>query len=159
MNRRRLYLSTLLLAACALGGSAMIRMMPLPELVQHAEVIAVVTIGMASPTDKPAASLIPWQAHELVVERVLKGSDRVGPTIALPLPHVADPRDREEDSVVLPPAGERAVVFLAKNPAGQWAAVNEIQGVWPLETGTDTLVGAGTGKTLADIEQAIAAAP
>jgi len=137
------------------GVFARILFLPLPELAKRAQVIALVAIGKATPLPKPAGSQLPWFSHALTVERVLKGQDLADKGLTLELPDTSDPKLVEEDMVVLPPAGTRVLVFLTRSDDGKWWPVNEIQGLWPLETGTDKPCGAGTGQTLAQVEDAV----
>lgn len=143
-----------LILVISVKGFAMILTLPLPELASQAQVVAVVKIGPGTPMPKPDGSQLPWLAHGLVVERVFKGDVQVGQSLPLPLPDRSASETWEEDAVALPPAGERALVFLTPGSGELWRVINGPQGIWPLDTGTDIPCGMGTGKTMSDVEQA-----
>jgi hypothetical protein len=143
-----------LLSMAPSAGSAMIRTLPVTDLVAAADVIAIAEVVAISRS--PSRPGIAPVRNELKVVRVLKGGLGVARTFVMRTYFEPGERARE-DSPVFPGVGRRVLLFL-RTPAGMPPVpVNGIQGLWPLEQGTDKTLGMGFRYSIPEIERLIAA--
>jgi hypothetical protein len=133
-------------------GQAMIRTIPFPELVKTADLIVVAKVTEQVPeADSPPAP--PRVKNVLTLERSLKGDWTAEKPLVF---HTADRQGkRREDFVEFPAVGERVVLFLKKATDGSLTIMNRIQGLWPLQTGSDKTLGMGFNYSLEAIEKAV----
>jgi hypothetical protein len=134
----------------SLGGvpSAMIRTLPLEELVSRSDAIVIALVYSVTATKVDPSSKIITLQNELKTVELLKGSlPNQQPIILITRRHETH---WMEDNVELPPPGSRVVLFLRQSGDGM-VPVNGIQGVWPMQG--EKLLQMGTGKTLDDIRK------
>ncbi len=137
---RRLFLLTAVLFLTA-TGFAMIRTLPLPDLVAKADLIVLAKVA-AIGEEKSADQSIPPVKNELSVERVLKGTWNASDPIVLKT--FFKPGDKiREDGVVFPEKDRRVLLFLESKDGKDLRILNGIQGLWPIEAGTDKTLGMG----------------
>jgi hypothetical protein len=48
------------------------------------------------------------------------------------------------------------VLFLVKNEEGSWRILNGVQGLWPVESGSDKTLGMGFNYSIMQIEEELA---
>ena len=131
---------------------AMIRTLPFPTLVKEANLIVIARVA-----DKVqilhSEQKYPQIKNVLSIEQILKGARRQNEPIAI---LTMDTRgQRIEDAVTFPNKGQRVVLFLSGS-GDSLQIVNGIQGVWPLEDGTDRTLGMGFRYSIRQIEEEIA---
>jgi hypothetical protein len=128
---------------------AMIRTLPIEDLVAKSEYIVLAQVSMTATGNDPHTSLTILRSELKLIES-LKG---VWPAQE---PIILTTWKSEacwiEDNVELPPPGTMVVLFLTQYH-GRLVPVNGIQGVWPLQGGK--LLQMGTGKTLDDIRKIV----
>jgi hypothetical protein len=91
-------------------------------------------------------------------ERVLKG--RWSSATPLTLITLKAPAGQFfENSLDFPPTGERLVLFLARDAHDAFLPVDGVQGVWPLDKGTDRPLRMGFGTTLKQVQEAAVLRP
>lgn len=144
----KLHLVVVLAVFVTMSASAMIETLPLPKLVEVAELIVIAKVAEHAPPKDGSITT------KLSVERALKGE--WAPDKPLELLTADTKGQLVEDVVVLPEPGKRVVLFLAKDKDGVLRFVNGIQGVWPLEDKTDKTLGMGFRFSLAEIEGEVA---
>lgn len=132
-----------------LSASAMIRTLPFPDLVKQAEIIAIVTVTEQTQSPVPGKDY-PKVETTVEVERVLKGSLKEKDTLSFT--SYGTEEKYLEDSPIFPPKGEKAVLFLVDQD-GQKVLLNGIQGLWPLEAGTNKTLGMGFRYSIEKIEE------
>lgn len=144
------------------AGFAMIRTLPLHELIGRSELIV---IGRVAEKRKVAeAPRGPGGAEEtienIVVPReILKGKWPKGKAMIFRTHQLI--RDAKkvwrEDELSFPEEGSEVVLFVSRDNHGQFAIVNGIQGLWPLgEDGNPTAM--GSRYTMDDLKREIAGA-
>jgi len=152
----RLVLALTLCVVFAAAGSAKIRALSVSDLVAAARLIVIAeVVAVTEDAGKPDGLPI---RNELKVLRTLKGTCDASQPLTLHTRYKPGQRLRE-DSIVFPDAGRRVLLFLKSNFAGRLIPVNGIQGLWPLETGTDKPEGMGFRYSIGDIENLIAKQP
>ena len=138
---------TLFLLICLLGISrlnAMIKDISLNELVQKADVIAVVDVlAVKSVGTLPSGVVV--IANLVKVDQPLKGGVAVGEKLKIKT------RDFEDNAVFK--KGLKTLLFL-KEIDGYYEVVAGVAGTWPV-TEDGKLVGYGTGKNISDVEKVI----
>ncbi|RCK79427.1 MAG: hypothetical protein OZSIB_0067 [Candidatus Ozemobacter sibiricus] len=132
-----------------LSASAMIRTLPFPELVRQAEIIAIVTVTEQTQSPVPGKDY-PKVDTTVEVERVLKGALKEKDTLSFT--SYGTEEKYLEDSPIFPPKGKKAVLFLVEKD-GQKVLLNGIQGLWPLEAGTNKTLGMGFRYSIEKIEE------
>lgn len=147
----RASLFTILALLMVMPALSMIRTLPFPDLVKTSEVIVIATVATqeVQPGEKIAKT-----TTSLTVEKVLKGEIKTEEPLQF-----TTPGTREKpvlDRPVFPAKGERVLLFLVKNEEGTWRLQNGIQGLWPLETGTDKTLGMGFNYSIEKIEEELA---
>jgi hypothetical protein len=60
-----------------------------------------------------------------------------------------------EDIPQLPETGTRALLFLKKNQSGELVPVNRVQGVWPIQDGSDKTLGMGFNSSIQQVENEV----
>jgi len=145
--------SLLILMVLFLGmpAFAMIRTLPFPELVKTSEVIVIASV--ADQEIEPGEKIAKTKTS-LTVEKVLKGALKAEEALQF-----TTPGTREKpviDRPVFPAKGERVLLFLVKTEEGTWRLQNGIQGLWPLEAGTDKTLGMGFNYSIQKIEEELA---
>lgn len=145
--------SSLLIVLVLLLGMpvfAMIRTIPFPDLVKTAEAILIARIDTQDVLTVPGKDT-PQTKTSLIVEKVFKGSLKENDSLQF-----TNPGTREHpvlDRPVFPVKGERVLLYLVKNDEGVWRLHNGVQGMWPLETGTDKTLGMGFNYSIKQIEE------
>lgn len=158
MNAPRPAALLLLAALCLItGANAMIRTLPLPELVQRAEFVFVVEVVARIQLPAPTPKDPPMIDTAVNVVRPLKGAWPGPEPIVFRTMGTIDGSLYIEDQPGFPAKGGRAVVFFRMGTTGAPICINGIQGVWVIDPATGELQGMGTGKTLTDLETEIAA--
>jgi len=131
---------------------AMIHTLPFPTLVKEADLIVIARVADKVPIPQ-GEQKYPQLKNVLVIEQVLKGTRRQNEPIAI---LTVDTRGKwKEDAVTFPNKGQRVVLFLSGS-GDSLRIVNGIQGVWPLEDGTDKTLGMGFRYSIRQIEEEIA---
>ncbi len=145
--------STLLIIVAMLIGMpvlAMIKTMPFPDLVKTAEAVVIAKVDAQEIIQAPGAKA-PSTQTSLIVEKVFKGDLKAAAplqfTTAGSKGHVV------LDHPVFPEKGERVMLFLAKKEDGSWRLLNGVQGLWPLEAGTDKTLGMGFNYSIKQVEE------
>ncbi|EKD81960.1 MAG: hypothetical protein ACD_39C01550G0005 [uncultured bacterium] len=149
MTRSSLFI--LMVLFLGMPAFAMIRTIPFPELVKTSEAIVIASIvdQEIQPGEKIAKT-----TTSLTVEKVLKGEIKAEEPLKF-----TTPGTREHpvlDRPVFPVKGEKVLLFLVKNEEGTWRLQNGIQGLWPLEAGTDKTLGMGFNYSIKQIEEELA---
>ncbi|NLI79669.1 MAG: hypothetical protein GX442_24900 [Candidatus Riflebacteria bacterium] len=158
MNVRRSAPLLLLVALCLVtGADAMIRTLPLSELVQRADFVFVVEVIARIQLPAPTPKDPPMIDTAVNVVRPLKGAWKGPEPIVFRTLGTIDGSMYIEDQPGFPAKGGRAVVFFRMGATGAPLCINGIQGVWVIDPATGELQGMGTGKTLAELETEIAA--
>lgn len=130
-----------------------IRALSVAELVGDSELVVVAKVAGA--VRLGAEGSLVRVKTTFTTERVLKG--RWNPATPLTVITLKAPEGQFfENSLDFPPTGERVVLFLTRDDQKAFLPVNGIQGIWPLEKGTDTPLQMGFGKTLKEVEEAVA---
>lgn len=147
----------LLLLGLTLEVGAMIRTLPLPELVQKAEFICIVEVVEKTEFASEGAKPQPMLKNVVKVVRSLKGEwNASDPLIFFTMGNL-DGSYWVEDTPVFPAKGGKALVFFRKGSNGEPIFINAVQGLWPMNPTTDALQGMGFGKKLESVEEAIKA--
>ena len=158
-TRRRALLAGLVAGLAILNvgfAHAYIRTLPLPELVAASQLIAIAeVIEIADAPRGDGGSRI---RNVLKVSRVFKGRYATANMLTIGT-HYRPGEAAREDSVVFPAAGQRVLLFLKQAPGAGWMLVNGIQGLWPLEAGSDKTLRMGFRYSIAEVERLIAANP
>ena len=132
---------------------AMIRTLPVSDLVARAQLIVIAQV--VSISEDPTRSYGSPIRNELKIVRVLKGSYDASKPLVLGTFYKPGQRGRE-DSLVFPAVGRRVLLFVKSDSGGRLSIVNGIQGLWPLEAGTDKTLGMGFRYSIDEIEKFIA---
>ena len=131
---------------------AMIVTLPFPDLVRESNAIVIARVSDKVPVPKGAKEF-PQIKNILTVERVLKGKLQTSQPLEL---MTADTQGKwMEDVLAFPDKGTRVVLFLARGKDGNLNIVNGIQGVWPLQDGTDKTLGMGFRYSIEQIKKEI----
>lgn len=147
---------TLFLIFSALSAGAMIRTLPVDELVRTSECIVIAeveTVSSLGTSGPPTVHGVTHLKNELRPIEVIKGS--WPPDERIVIKTVRPEKGWMEDNVELPPPGSRVLLFLEKDGRGDVRPVNGIQGVWPLREGRPA--GMGFGKSIDDIREKVRA--
>ena len=144
----RASLFTILVMFMAMPALSMIRTLPFPDLVKTSEVIVIATVAAQEvlPGEKIAKT-----TTSLTVEKVLKGEIKAEESLQFTTPGTKERPVR--DRPVFPGQGERVLLFLVKNDEGSWRLQNGIQGLWPLEAGSDKTLGMGFNYSIEKIQE------
>ncbi|MBU1105754.1 MAG: hypothetical protein KKB51_03715 [Candidatus Riflebacteria bacterium] len=148
--------SSLLIAMVLFIGMpvfAMIRTLPFPDLVKTAEAILIARIDSQEVLTEPGKD-IPNTKTSLIIEKVLKGSLQANDPLQFTTPGSKEHPVR--DRPVFQDKGERVLLYLIQNKEGVWCLNNGIQGLWPLESGTDKTLGMGFNYSIKKIEEELA---
>lgn len=147
--------SILILMILFLGmpAFAMIRTLPFPELVQKAEAIVIASVDTQQVVS-PADAKVPETSTTVKIEKILKGALEAEKPLQFNTPGSKGfvVRDRPR----FPEPGERVVLFLVKNEDGNWRILNGVQGLWPVEVGSDKTLGMGFNYSIQQIEKELA---
>jgi len=127
--------------------------LPLDKLVKSSEAILIAKVVTQECNTKPG-SKVPETHTSLVVEKVLKGA--LKPKDPLKFTTPGGNGVIPEDCPVFPGPGERVLLFLEKGKDGNWNICNVIQGLWPLESGSDKTLGIGRRYSIKLVEAEIA---
>ena len=143
-----------ILVLTAVTARAMIRTLPVPDLVKQSALIVIVKVGekQEAVQAKAAHSAV---RNRLQVEKVLKGAWDGKKPLEVMTAGPLKPKGWIEDHLEFPEIGDRALVFLTRSDKGEMLVVNGIQGVWPMAKNSDKLLKMGFGKTIGQIEEAI----
>lgn len=154
MNRSVLFFM-LCLAVCIVSStsaSAMIRTLPVSELVSRSDYIVIgevrqkKIIGAHSPQNRTRRYL----NNYVVVTEQLKGT---WPPDKPMIFRTVGAGHWIEDNVEFPSTGTRVLLFVRKNASAGLGLVNGIQGLWPLQDGKPLRM--GTGKAIDEIRALI----
>jgi len=133
---------------------AMIKALPLPDLVRQADLVVVATVESISQASVDREQ-ISTMKNVLKLDKTLKGDWAA----AQPLVVLTQQRGAYgevgslEDQVEFPKAGKQVLLFLKKAGPDKLALVNDLQGVWPIEG--DKLHGFGTGVKMSAVVEVI----
>ena len=130
---------------------AMIRTLPFPDLVKSAHVIVIAKVikKVSGPKSKYG---YPQIKNILMSEKVLKGDLAIHETFEILTPNTKG--KWREDVVILPDKGRRVILFLKKRThEDPFNIVNGIQGLWPLQEGSNKTLGMGFRYSINDIEK------
>lgn len=136
----------------AAGVSAMIRTLPVAELVSSSDYIVIGEVRKIEIDDTHSSrnEAMRHLINEVIVIELLKG------TWPLDRPMIFRTVKADywiEDNVEFPSPGTRVVLFVKKGESGRLSLMNGIQGLWPLQG--DQLLRMGTGKTIGEIRAII----
>jgi hypothetical protein len=144
-----------ILVMLGMGASAMIRELPLPELVNQS--VAIVLAVVTEKIDKPAPKGgCPSVVTHFRVERTLKGELAASATFEIEALGTIKGDAKYEDEPRFPDVGAKVLLMLEKGKDGKWLVANCVQGVWPIDAKTGKPAGMGTGKSVANVEAEIA---
>ncbi|MBF0544253.1 MAG: hypothetical protein HQM08_07465 [Candidatus Riflebacteria bacterium] len=147
-------LLTMLVAFSVQSAFSMIRTLPLHDLVQQSEVIAIAMVEKISDQgmDKDGISNV---KNVLLLSKLLKGTWDVKEPIVVMTKQAGKPGKIGwlEDQIQFPPKGKQVILFLKKAPDGSLQTVNLLQGVWPLDG--EKPLGMGFGFTMDQLKQEI----
>ncbi|MDD2467579.1 MAG: hypothetical protein PHI97_26655 [Desulfobulbus sp.] len=135
----------------ATSACAMIRTLPFPDLVQSAYVIVIAKVieKVSGPKSKHGYHQI---KNILMPEKVLKGDLTIHETFEILTPNTKG--KWREDMVTFPDKGCRVILFLKKRTSeGPFNIVNGIQGLWPLQDGSNKTLGMGFRYSIGDVEK------
>jgi hypothetical protein len=149
----RLLVAVAISLICSALATARIRTLPVSDLVATAQLIAIAEVASIS-EDATRSHGGPIR-NELKVTRVLKGAYDTSKPLVLSTYYKPGQRARE-DSLVFPSAGRRVLLFLKFASGDRLVTVNGIQGLWPLEAGTDKTLGMGFRYSISEVEKLIA---
>jgi len=156
IRRQEMTRSSLLILMVLFFGMpafAMIRTLPFPELVQKAEVIVIASVDTQQVVS-PADAKIPETSTFVKIEKILKGTIEADKPLQFNTPGSKDFVVRDRPRFPIP--GERVVLFLVKNEEGSWRILNGVQGLWPVESGSDKTLGMGFNYSIRQIEEELA---
>ncbi|MEW6712602.1 MAG: hypothetical protein AB1403_22480, partial [Candidatus Riflebacteria bacterium] len=98
----------------------------------------------------------PSTKTSISVEKVLKGDVKLAENLEFTTP---GSKSRPIlDKPVFPAKGERVLLFLVKKEDGSWRLHNGVQGLWPLENGSDKTLGMGFNYSIKQVEEELAKA-
>lgn len=142
--------SAVVLIAFTQISDAMIRTLPVSELISTAEHIVIAEVHQITKTGYKPESKLSLLENELKVIESLKGTLEPDESIAI---NTTKAEHWVEDNVELPLPGSKVFLFLKKNQKGEFRPVNGIQGVWPMQG--EKLLGMGTRYKLDYIRKMI----
>lgn len=146
--------SLLILLALFIGMPvlSMIKTLPFPELVKTADAIIIVKVEAKEVSQIPGAKY-PETQNSLMIEKVLKGELKANELFTLST--AGTTAKPVLDRPLFPEKGERVLLFLKKINSG-WVIFNRVQGLWPLETGTEKTLGMGFNYSIKQVEEELA---
>jgi len=145
---------TLFFILSVLPAGAMIRTLPVDELVRTSDFIVIAEVEKVSTLGTSRLTgdyTITHLKNDLKLMEAIKGSWPPDETIVIKT--VKPEKGWLEDNVELPPPGSRVLLFFVTDGRGNIRPVNGIQGIWPLKEGKP--MGMGTGKSIDDIREKV----
>ena len=135
-------------------AEAMIAWLPLDKLAALSDHIVFAQVQSVNVLKTNLKTGVSTLKNELTVIESLKNRWPTDKALILTTTEFANPAEYwEEDSVTLPSAGLKVLLFLKKSDEGLFLPTNSIQGVWPLDGNKP--VGAGTGASLDQIRKLV----
>ncbi|RCK81268.1 MAG: hypothetical protein OZSIB_2137 [Candidatus Ozemobacter sibiricus] len=145
-----------LLVTVVATGWAMIEALPLQELIDQADFIGIVEVVARRQLPPTGPKALPLIETTIKVVRPLKGTWKADIPPVFTYMGTLDGSMYIEDQPGFPAEGQQAIAFVRFEKNGRASCVNSIQGVWALHPETGAPQGMGLGKTLTDLEKAIA---
>lgn len=143
-------LTILLIAILLIGNplSARIKTIPFPQLVKTSEAIVIAKVVdkkyEAGKRNQPVTS------NHIIIERVLKGELKTNDSIQIITS--GNKAYVPEGRPSFPEIGSRTLLFIRQREDGKWVLFNGIQGLWPLEPGTEKTLAMGYNYSIKDVE-------
>ncbi len=128
---------------------AMIRTLPLPQLVDSAESIVIARVVEKNVFMKENND-VPFTTASFKVEQTLKGELKFAQKIKLTA--VGSEEKPMLDSPAFPKKGEAVLLFLVKK-GDSWQLNNGIQGMWPIEAKTERTLGMGLRYSINQVKE------